>query len=364
MWDRTAGSANVVVAVVDTGIVPNHPDIVGSPNLVAGIDMISDVAVANDGDGRDNDPTDPGDAVAADECFPGDSAQPASWHGTHVAGTIGAGRTNNNVGVAGINWDVKVQAVRVLGKCGGSTADINDGIRWAAGLHVPGVPDNPTKARVINMSLGSPPGIPCSMSPSTQAAIDAAVAAGAVVVVAAGNDAVDAADVFPASCKNVITVAASDARGRLVTRYSNFGSVVTIMAPGGDVLQDSNGDGNNDGVLSLVHPSAGTYARYNGTSMAAPHVAGVAALYLALDPSLGPVMLSQRLKDSAIPRTSQDCPQPCGVGLLNAMAGPPPLPPNPPIPKTPDLSLVGMVILILSVLGIGVLRRRPGPTEG
>ncbi len=365
MWDRTVGSANVVVAVVDTGILPNHPDIAGSPNLVAGFDMVSDLAVANDGDGRDSDPTDPGDAVAADECFPGDPAQPASWHGTHVAGTVGVGRTNNSVGVAGVNWNVKVQAVRVLGKCGGSIADINDGIRWAAGLPVPGVPPNPTKARVINMSLGSPPGTPCSMSPSTQAAIDAAVAAGAVVVVAAGNDAVDAADVFPASCKNVVTVAASDARGRLVTRYSNFGNVVTIMAPGGDVELDSNGDGNNDGVLSFVHPSAGTYARYNGTSMAAPHVSGAAALYLALDPPLSPAALTQRLKDNAIHRTSLDCPQPCGAGLLNAMAGPAsPRPPTPPIPKTPDLSLIGLAVLILSVLGVGVLRRRSRSAEG
>src|SRR3990172_1035729 len=130
-WDTSTGSSSIVVAVIDTGILPNHPDIVGSPNLIAGFDMISDPAIANDGGGRDNDPTDPGDAVAADECFPGDPAQPASWHGTHVAGTIGVGRTDNGVGVAGANWTVRVQAVRVLGKCGGTIADINDGIRWA-----------------------------------------------------------------------------------------------------------------------------------------------------------------------------------------------------------------------------------------
>jgi serine protease len=213
----------------------------------------------------------------------------------------------------------------VLGKCGGTIADINDGIRWAAGLAVPGVPTNPTPARVINMSLGTPPGNPCSASPSTQAAINDAVGAGAAVVVAAGNDAVDASQVFPASCDNVITVAASDARGHLVTRYSNFGATVEIMAPGGDVQRDDNGDGNNDGVLSMVHPNAGTYARYNGTSMATPHVAGVAALYLAQTPTLTPAQLTAQLQNNALPRTSSQCPQPCGAGLLSALRGGPPL---------------------------------------
>ena len=321
-WDASIGSSSIVVAVIDTGILPNHPDIAGSPNLIAGFDMISDPAIANDGGGRDNDPTDPGDAVAAGECFPGDPAQPASWHGTHVAGTIGVGRTDNGVGVAGANWTVRVQAVRVLGKCGGTIADINDGIRWAAGLAVPGVPANATPARVINMSLGTPPGNPCSASPSTQAAINDAVGAGAAVVVAAGNDAVDASQVFPASCDNVITVAASDARGHLVTRYSNFGATVEIMAPGGDVQRDDNGDGNNDGVLSMVQ---GGYARYNGTSMATPHVAGVAALYLAQNPTLTPAQLTAELQNNALPRTASQCPQPCGAGLLSALRGGPQL---------------------------------------
>jgi serine protease len=322
-WDTTTGSSSIVVAVLDTGILPNHPDIVGSPNLITGFDMISDATIANDGGGRDNDPTDPGDAAAANECFPGSPALPSSWHGTHVAGTIGVGRTDNGVGVAGVNWTVGVQAVRVLGKCGGTIADINDGIRWAAGLAVPGVPTNATRARVINMSLGAGPGLPCSASPSTQAAINDAVAAGAAVVVAAGNDAADASDFLPASCNNVITVAASDARGHLVTRYSNFGATVEIMAPGGDTQRDDNGDGNNDGVLSMVHPNAGTYARYNGTSMAAPHVAGVAALYLAQSPTLTPAQLTAELQQNAIPRTSSQCPQPCGAGLLSAVRGAP-----------------------------------------
>jgi serine protease len=342
-WDVSTGSSSVVVAVIDTGILPNHPDIQGSPNLVQGFDMISSPAIANDGGGRDSDPTDPGDAVAANECYPGSPALPNSWHGTHVAGTIGVGGTNNGIGVAGINWKVKVQPVRVLGKCGGTTADINDAIRWAAGVSVPGVPANATPAKVINMSLGTPPGSPCSMSPATQSAINDAVAMGATVVVAAGNDATDASQVFPASCNNVITVAASDFRGRLVTRYSNYGATVEIMAPGGDVLRDDNNDGHPDGVLSMVDPSAGTYAYYNGTSMAAPHAAGVAALLLARQPGLTPAQVLARLQADAIPRTAAECPQPCGAGLLSAVPqGAPPPPPPAPLALSLTLDTLGL----------------------
>ena len=324
VWDTNKGSSSIVVAVIDTGILPNHPDIVGSPNLAPGYDMISDTFISNDGDGRDPDPTDPGDAIAAGECGGGwpPSAQPNSWHGTHVAGTIGAGNTNNGVGVAGINWNVKVLPVRVLGKCGGTTSDIVDAIRWAAGLPVPGVPNNPNKARVINMSLGGDG--PCSADPAEQSAINDAVAAGVTVVVAAGNSAHDASQDTPASCDNVITVAASDERGNLVTRYSNFGPKVEIMAPGGDRNRDDNGDGNPDGVLSTVNTTDGTYAYYNGTSMATPHVAGVAALLLACDSSLTPADVLARIQATALPRSSTQCPQACGAGLLNAMVAMPP----------------------------------------
>jgi serine protease len=318
VWDTNKGSSSVVVAVIDTGILPNHPDIVGSPNLLAGYDMISDPSMANDGDGRDPDPTDPGDAIAAGECgggFP-PVPEPNSWHGTHVSGTVGVGNTNNGIGVAGINWNVKVQPVRVLGKCGGTTSDIIDAIRWAAALPVPGVPNNPTKARVINMSLGGEGA--CSADPATQSAINDAFAQGVTVVVAAGNSQEDASLETPAGCDNVIAVAASDARGFLVTRYSNFGPTVKIMAPGGDVQRDDNGDGNPDGVLSMISPADGTYAYYNGTSMAAPHVAGVVALLLASNPNLTPTQVLARLQSTALPRNSTQCPQPCGAGLLNA----------------------------------------------
>ena len=308
VWETNRGSRDIVVSILDTGILPDHPDIAGSANLIAGFDMISDPDMGNDGDGRDDDPTDPGDA-----CAP----QPDSWHGTHVAGTVGVGLSDNGVGVAGINWEVSVQPVRVLGVCGGTIADINDAIRWAAGLSVPGVPDNPTPARVISMSLGA--GGSCSVSPSTQAAINDAFGAGAAVVVAAGNEASDAANFFPASCDNVITVAASDFRGHLVDRYSNWGSTVEIMAPGGDVNRDDDGDGNPDGVLSMVQ---GGYAYYNGTSMATPHVAGVLALWLAEDATLTPDELLAELQATALPRSAAECSHPCGAGLLNAIRGP------------------------------------------
>ena len=323
-WDVNRGDTSVVVAVIDTGILPNHPDIATSTNLVAGFDMINNAFTANDGDGRDSDPTDTGDATTAGECFPGSPPSNSSWHGSHVAGTTGVGRTNNGVGVAGVNWQLSLQAVRVLGKCGGTIADINDAIRWAAGLAVPGVANNATPAKVINMSLGGFGA--CTNSPSTQRAIDDAVAAGTTVVVAAGNNAQDAANFNPASCDGVITVAASDARGHLVSRYSNFGATVEILAPGGDVQRDDNGDGNVDGVLSIVE---GGYAFYNGTSMAAPHVAGVAALLMAREPTLTPAQVSDRLQSRAIPRNTTQCPRACGAGLLSALVatgGTPPAP--------------------------------------
>lgn len=318
-WDVTVGSPSVIIAVIDTGILPNHPDIAGSPNLAPGFDMISSTTRANDGDGRDPDPTDAGDGTAAGECGPGSPPQGDSWHGTHVSGTVGVGRTNNALGVAGVNHASRVQAVRALGKCGGSTADINDAIRWAAGLPVPGVPNNANPARVINMSLGAV--APCSASPSTQSAINDATAAGALVVAAAGNEAQDAANAFPASCNSVLTVAASDFNGELVTRYSNFGAVVDIMAPGGDLQADNDNNGNPDGVLSMVQ---GGYAFFNGTSMASPHAAGVAGLMLADDPSLTPAQLTSAIVGNAIPRSSQQCPRACGAGLLNASFTPPP----------------------------------------
>lgn len=369
-WDTNVGGPEVVVAVIDTGILPSHPDIAGSANLAAGHDMISDAWMANDGDGRDQQATDPGDAVQANDClsrfgFP-NPPMSNSWHGTHVAGTVGVGRTNNALGVAGANWKVTVVPIRVLGRCGGMTTDIADAIRWAAGMAVPGVPANPTPARIINMSLG---GLG-SCTAAYQNAINDVLARNVAVIVAAGNDQIDAAGARPASCNGVITVAASDYRGHLVSRYSNFGPTVEIMAPGGDVQRDDNADGNVDGVLSTVQ---GGYAWYNGTSMAAPHVAGVAALWLAKNGTLTPAQLLLELKDHARARdASHGCPaNTCGAGLLtaagveipgNGPGTPSPVPPvptpvTPHIPDTPALPIWAVIGLTL-VIVLSELRRR------
>jgi len=313
-WDHGRGSASVIVAVIDSGILLDHQDIQQS-NVVSGFDMITKDSRAADGQpGRDPDPRDTGDGVPAGFCNGRPLVdRPDSWHGTHVAGIIGAGATNNAIGIAGMNWEVKVQPIRALGKCGGEFTDINDAIRWAAGLPVPNIPPNATPARIINLSLGV--ALPCSDFPATQTAINDAVARGVVVIAAAGNDAIDVAGSTPAGCQNVISVAASDARGHLADRYSNFGERIDIMAPGGEVRRDDNGDGVDDGVLSMVK---GGYRRMNGTSMAAPHVAGIAALILARNPGLAPDQLLARLKQNAIPRTAAQCPRRCGSGLLNA----------------------------------------------
>jgi serine protease len=315
-WQTTQGSPAVVVAVLDTGILPDHPDIAGSPNLAAGYDFITNTGMANDGDGRDADPSDPGDAISTNECGAGVPPEPrqSSWHGSHVAGIVGAGRTDNAIGIAGINWNAKVQPVRVLGKCGGTTLDITAAIRWAAGIAVPGAPQNQTPAKIINMSLGSAR----SCDAAFQSAINDAFGRGVTVVVAAGNDAIDASGANPAGCQNVVTVAASDGRGYLATRYSNYGASIEIMAPGGDVQQDYDEDGKVDGILSIVK---GGYQRYNGTSMAAPHVAGAAAILLSQKPSLTPAQVLQELQSYAIPKTALECPRPCGAGGLNAHFG-------------------------------------------
>lgn len=330
------GTTDIVVAVIDTGIVPDHPEFAQSPNIGTGFDFIKHPFVANDDDGRDSDPTDPGDAVQAGECGFLRPAEISSWHGSHVAGTIGAGKTNDGEGIAGAVWSVTLVPIRVLGRCGGASTDIDDAIRWAAGVPLDGVDDNPNPANVINLSFGAPTA--CSEIPETQTAIDDAIKAGAVVVAAAGNSAEDAENFMPASCDGVITVAASDARGRLVERYSNFGPFVNIMAPGGDIGRDDNGDGLNDGVLSAVKvgsesdlkdPDVSGYARYNGTSMAAPHVAAVIALRLAHDSVLQKRLagaaakdrasiVAERLKETAIPRSEAECPGGCGDGLINA----------------------------------------------
>ena len=307
-WDITTGSG-AVVAVLDTGYRP-HPDLID--NLIGGYDFISDTAVSVDGNGRDSNATDPGDWYRNSACGP--NAPPSrnsSWHGTHVAGTVAA-ETNNGSGVAGVAFGAKVVPVRVLGRCGGSLSDIADAIIWASGGSVSGVPNNPNPAQVINMSLGGSG----SCGSTYQNAINIARANGATVVVSAGNSNTNASNARPANCSGVITVAATDRNGGR-SYYSNYGSTVELSAPGGDVRVSGGG------VLSTVNAGSTTpgnenaYAFFQGTSMAAPHVAGVAALMYSVDPSLTPNEVASVLEGTARSLPGS-CSGGCGAGIVDA----------------------------------------------
>ena len=206
---------------------------------------------------------------------------------------------------------------------------MNDGILWAAGVDIPAtagqarVPRNLNPAHVINLSIEAAGACAPEQFGVLRDAIDQATRAGSVVVSAAGNKTRDAANVTPASCPGSITVAASDTRGFHASRYSNFGVRVDVLAPGGDVARDDDMDGREDGIWSAVKPGPGNetgIASKNGTSMAAPHVSGVIALGMARMPELQrkPALVLQRLKASLRPIPSGACPQPCGIGMLDA----------------------------------------------
>lgn len=318
-WDVTTGSDAIIVAVIDTGIL-NHPDL--QARIIAGYDFIGDPAVAGDGDGRESNPTDNGD----DANGPGIH----SYHGTHVAGTIGA-VTNNGIGVAGVTWQTKIMPLRVLGKGGGSSFDLAEAIKYAAGLPNLSGTLPPQRAHVVNMSLSA-----CAQNPTERAAIEAARSAGVILVAAAGNNregepgCLPGALEFPASYDGVVSVAAVDILQN-PARYSSFGSRIDVGAPGGEMISgtDANSDGNPDGVLSTWrNPLSGqnTYAFASGTSMAAPHVAGLTSLMLAVNPGLTPLDLDLLLAgahqrtarrittDLGLPGRDNDV----GHGLINA----------------------------------------------
>jgi serine protease len=306
-WDKSTGSG-VVVAVIDTGYRP-HADLVS--HILPGYDFIGDTFVSNDGNGRDSDASDPGDWINAGECAPGDPAafEASSWHGTHVSGTITA-VTNNSSGVAGVAFNARVVPARVLGKCGGYTSDIADAIIWSSGGSVSGVPANANPAKVLSISLG---GIG-ACDTTTQSAINSARSRGASVIVAAGNENHNASQDSPANCSGVVTVAAVGRNGGKAS-YSNFGATVEVAAPGGS--------GGANSVLSTLNtgtttPGSDSYALYNGTSMATPHVSGVVALMLSVKPTLTPDQVTSILQSTAraFPAT---CSQ-CGAGIVNASA--------------------------------------------
>lgn len=311
-WDRTTGSAAITVAVLDTGLTA-HPELDG--RRVAGYDFIVNTTTSQDGDGRDPNADDVGDHSC--------NGNNSSWHGTHVAGTIGAA-SDNGSGVTGVNWTSKIQPIRVLGRCGGYTSDIADGMRWAAGIAVAGAPVNATPARVLNLSLGGSG----SCGATFQNAVNDVVARGTVVVVSAGNSGVDAANATPANCTGVIAVAATTRSGARAS-YSNFGATVALAAPGSSILSTLN--------AGTTTPGAPSYASYSGTSMSAPHVAGVVSLMLSLNANLTPAQVLTALRSSAraFPTgTGGDCTVAlCGAGIVDAAAAlavalpPPPAPP-------------------------------------
>ncbi len=318
-WVITTGSADTVVALVDTGILAGHVDLAG--HVLAGYDLVStdpdgSFFTANDGDGRDPDPSDPGDGVNAGGCGPGTPATPSSWHGTGVASLVGAAQ--NGAGMVGVDWQTRLLPVRALGRCGGYVSDINDALRWAAGLAVPGVPDNPHPARVINLSIGSAG----TCLRSEQAAIDDARAAGALVVVSAGNDGRDTLRTAPANCRGVLVVTATDRNGGLAS-FADFGVKIGLSAPGTGILVAT-----NSGLQSPIPGgdawgcAGGSPAGCFGTSFATPLVSGVAALMLSLRPDLSVEQLigTLRANTHAFPGAlGIQCSEPlCGTGIADA----------------------------------------------
>lgn len=292
-WDQTNG-AGVVVAVLDTGIT-NHSDL--NANILPGYDFISDATVGGDGNGRDSDATDPGDYYGGNN---------SSWHGTHVTGTIAA-VTNNAKGVAGVAFGAKVVPVRVLGRGGGYLSDIADGIVWAAGGSVSGTPANANPAEVINMSLGGSG----SCSSTYQSAINTAVNRGTTVVVAAGNSNANVSGYNPGNCANVVSVASTTRQGAR-SSFSNYGSLIDVSAPGSDIASTVN--------TGTTTPSTEGYSLMSGTSMAAPHVAGVVALMqAAAGGSLSPADVEQILKSTARALPGS-CSGGCGAGIVDANA--------------------------------------------
>jgi serine protease len=363
-WDRSTGHANVAIAVIDTGIRREHPDL--ADKLLPGYDMIGAggggdvrIAVANDGDLHDADPSDPGDWVEqsdrstiGNDCGLGDS----SWHGTHVAG-LAAASSNNGVGIAGVSWGSRIVPIRALGKCGGYDSDILAAVRWAVGINPPGITvGNAHPVRVINMSLGSTG--PCNDANGQlyREAFAEANARGAAVLVAAGNSAGEPVD-SPANCAGAIAVTGLRHAGTKVG-FSSMGPEVAIAAPGGNCVNIA-ADGTVTGpclypMVSTTNtgtkgPGSDSYSFGDaavGTSFATPIAAGVAALLYSVDGQMTPARVRSLMQDSARPFPStgggaagfpvvKACPAPvrgtevlecyctdetCGAGMLDAAA--------------------------------------------
>lgn len=329
------GSDGGLIAVLDTGVT-SHPELTG--RVVAGYDFVSDVDLANDGNGRDSNPADPGDWVSEEDRarepgrFGDCEVSDSSWHGTKVAGLLAA-LTDNRQGVAAAQWRGRLLPVRVAGKCGATVADIVDGMRWAAGLPVANVPPNPNPARIVTISFGGD----AACSRAYQEAIDALRARGTLVVAAAGNG--QGRVSRPASCEGVVGVGAVNRDG-FKASYANFGPELAISTVGGD----PSGEGEwgsllgDTGLLGIDNagtrgPAAAGYAFLFGTSFSTPVVAATVGLMLAANPQLSVGELAEGLRRSARPHITSSfiaaCSSEnpgrclcstttCGAGLLDA----------------------------------------------
>ena len=314
-WDLLTNPQTIRVGVIDTGYRP-HADI--ASRIIPGYDFIGDVRSQTTATAVT--PTPPiratGSRAPRTRAATSRAAAPATAPGTaRMSRARSAPSRTTTSASSGSASGLQIQPLRVLGKCGGYTTDIADAIRWGAGLSVSGVPTNTTPDRVVNISLGGSG----ACGSTYQNAINAATAAGTLVVVAAGNSNADASGFSPANCANVITVAATGHTGKRAY-YSNYGSTVEIAAPGGDAQLGKT-------ILSTLNagtttPGADSYANYQGTSMATPHVVGVAALVLSQNPNLTPAQVTSLLRSSATPFPSgSTCStSTCGSGIVNAAA--------------------------------------------
>ena len=351
-WDLATGSSGVVVAVLDTGVRYDHPDLLSANaggRLLPGFDFVRDTGISNDGDGWDADASDPGDWVSHAEAGTGQFSScvvsNSSWHGTRVSGIVGA-LSNNSRGIAGTGWNGWILPARTLGKCGGSDSDIIAAMLWAGGVAVDGAPANPYPARIINMSLGGKG----SCLQTYRNAISQLAARGTVVVASVGNE--GGAVVAPANCPGVVGVAGIRHVGTKVG-FSNLGPGVALSAPGGNCVNTGQGEPclfsiDTTTNLGLTTPAANGYTDqldFNvGTSFSAPIVSGIAGLMLSVNNRLTPAQVLARLQESAtrpfpastdptvpmchVPSSSSDIQafqcvcttETCGAGMANALA--------------------------------------------
>jgi serine protease len=334
-WAITTGSSGTVIADIDNGVRFDHPDLLRAGfggRLLPGYDFVDQdysrttgaalgtFLIANDGDGWDPDPSDPGDWINSTDqqnsLFPAADCpiEDSSWHGTRVVGVLGA-LTNNGAGIAGMTWKPYILPVRALGKCGGFDSDIIAGMQWAAGMSVQAVPDNPYPADIINLSLGGS----SSCLSDYQSAISTLTGMGVLIVASAGNggSSVDT----PGNCPGVLAVAGLRNVGTKVG-YSSFGPEVGIAAPAGNCVETSGAclrSIDTTTNLALTTPGTNGYTdqiNYNlGTSFSAPIVSGIAALMRAVNANLTPAQLIARIESSASP-----FPQPAGLPQCPALS--------------------------------------------